>query len=67
MLISETGRFGRLPPDVQSSHPMGYLWQQWSEDGTILTVYYITGSDGIAHTAATRWNSDGDADNPLVS
>ena len=46
---------------------MGYLWQQWSEDGTILTVYYITGSDGIAHTAATRWNSDGDADNLLVS
>ena len=46
---------------------MGYLWQQWSEDGTILTVYHITGSDGIAHTVATRWNSDGDADNPLAS
>ena len=32
-----------------------------------LALHYITGSDGIAHTAATRWNSDGDADNPLVS
>jgi hypothetical protein len=27
----------------------------------------FTGFDGIAHTAATGFNSDGDADNPFVS
>jgi hypothetical protein len=45
--------------------PTGYLWHQWIEDGTILTVFYITGFDGIAHTAAAGCNSDGD--NPFVS
>ena len=34
---------------------LGYPVSVQLSDGSILTAYYITESDGITHTAATRW------------
>ena len=38
---------------------LGYPVSTQLADGTIFTVYYITGSDGITHAAATKWRLDG--------
>ncbi len=40
---------------------LGYPWSVELDGETILTVYYITGADGVTHAAATRW-SRGDAE-----
>ena len=34
------------------------VWQSHLEDGSILTVYYITNADRNTHVAATRWHPD---------
>jgi hypothetical protein len=36
---------------------LGYPISTQLSDGSILTVYYITGSDGVTHVAATRWRA----------
>jgi len=39
---------------------LGYPFSTQLADGTILTVYYFTGTDGITHAAATKWSADDD-------
>jgi hypothetical protein len=34
---------------------LGYPRSMELRDGTILTLYYFTGEDGVTHPAATRW------------
>ena len=36
---------------------LGYTISTQLEDGTILSVYYITLDDGITHCACTRWEA----------
>lgn len=39
---------------------LGYPFSAQLQDGSILTVYYFTGADGITHAAASKWSIDGD-------
>ena len=43
-----------------SGADLGYPFSTQLADGTIVTVYYFTESDGITHAAATRWRLDDD-------
>jgi sialidase-1 len=44
--------------DDGGSRDVGYPSSAQLADGTIVTVYYIHGPDGIRHIAATRWRLD---------
>ena len=50
-------------PSILSNNPgkpgddLGYPISTQLSDGSILTVYYITVSDGVTHVAATRWRA----------
>ncbi len=39
----------------RSGSDLGYPLTTEMEDGTLLTLYYFTGGDGITHIAVTRW------------
>ena len=41
----------------RSGSDLGYPLTTELEDGTLVTVYYFTCSDGITHIAATRWRA----------
>ena len=38
-----------------AGHDLGYPSSMELGDGTILTLYYFTGDDGVTHPVATRW------------
>jgi hypothetical protein len=44
--------------DDGGSRDLGYPCTCLLQDGTLLTVYYIHGEDGIRHIASTRWSLD---------
>lgn len=44
--------------DDGSTRDLGYPSTCELPDGTLITVYYIHGDDGIRHIAATRWSLD---------
>mgnify|MGYP005839683303 CR=1 FL=1 len=44
--------------DDGASRDVGYPASVELADGTLVTVYYIHGQDGIRHIAATRWRLD---------
>jgi hypothetical protein len=44
--------------DDGGSRDLGYPCTCRLKDGTLLTVYYIHGEDGIRHIAGTRWSLD---------
>jgi hypothetical protein len=41
--------------DDGGSRDLGYPSSVQLADGTLVTVYYIHGPDGVRHIAATRW------------
>jgi hypothetical protein len=45
---------------VSGSPDVGYPMSTELDDGSILTVYYITTSDAMTHVAATHWHPDKD-------
>jgi hypothetical protein len=44
--------------DDGASRDVGYPSSVQLDDGSLVTVYYIHGQDGIRHIAATRWRLD---------
>lgn len=44
--------------DDGASRDIGYPSTAQLDDGTLVTVYYIHGQDGIRHIACTRWRPD---------
>ena len=51
-LVSTDSIFSR---DDGESRDVGYPSSVQLADGTLVTVYYLHGPDGIRHIAATRW------------
>ena len=55
-------RYDALPngpgPGRGAAGDLGYPRTVQLQDGTLLTVYYITLGDGVTHIAATRWSRD---------
>ena len=48
---------GRYPSE-NARPDLGYAISTQLDDGTILSVYYITLEDGITHCACTRWEAE---------
>src|SRR5688500_4218511 len=46
----------RRPPGTGMGD-LGYPITRQLADGTLFTAYYITGADGVTHTAGTRWRA----------
>jgi len=44
--------------DDGASRDIGYPSTAQLPDGTLITVYYLHGEDGIRHIACTRWRLD---------
>ena len=58
VLRDDGGTPNEMRPDRSSGGAdLGYPISTQLDDGTILTVYYITGPDGITHAASCRWEA----------
>lgn len=56
VLRDDGGAPSQFRPDVTNGgSDVGYPISTQLSDGSILTVYYITLSDGVTHSAVTRW------------
>jgi hypothetical protein len=56
VLRDDGGTAGQLNPNpAGGGADVGYPISAQLSDGSILSAYYITLSDGVTHSAATRW------------
>ena len=58
IVLRDDGGFpSNLRSDTRWQSDLGYPVSVELSDGSILTAYYITESDGVTHTAVTRWEA----------